>query len=211
MNIGYIVRIGERIIFFVFILLTIFTVLVHSVAFEHLIFSVVPTLAPGTTIERQQVSTAIRQFLFDSRSLPLDLFTDRERAHMSDVKILLSREFFVWFFIAFVFVLTVSARRLRGSVARPRLRGDFWWSVGVIVLLLTFSYLFFDEIFISFHELSFNNDLWLLDPETSALIRSYPPDFFKLFFLVNVVLASIIFIGIELVGQRKKVLNDPHN
>ena len=36
----------------------------------------------------------------------------------------------------------------------------------------------FNRLFILFHELSFSNDLWLLDPRTDLLIRLMPTNFF---------------------------------
>ena len=36
----------------------------------------------------------------------------------------------------------------------------------------------FDKLFIYFHEISFNNDFWILDPRTDYLIAMFPQGFF---------------------------------
>ena len=36
----------------------------------------------------------------------------------------------------------------------------------------------FDKLFIYFHQISFNNDLWILDPRTDYLIAMFPQGFF---------------------------------
>ena len=51
-------------------------------------------------------------------------------------------------------------------------------------------------MFLKFHEISFNNNLWLLNPETDNLIKLFPLEFFYDFVLKIVlysVIASIIF------------------
>ena len=57
-------------------------------------------------------------------------------------------------------------------------------SRGGILTLLIFGALVmgslfgFDKLFIYFHEISFNNDFWILDPRTDYLIAMFPQGFF---------------------------------
>ena len=49
----------------------------------------------------------------------------------------------------------------------------------------------FNKYFVLFHEIFFNNDLWLLDPATDLLIRMLPEGFF----FDMVIRIGVIFIG----------------
>ena len=112
----------------------------------------------------------------------LDLFNDREVAHMKDVKQL----------VRGVYVLTVaSALYLAAMVVigfalyRGRFVADLARRLAcggglTLVLLLVFGLVAlvgFDSVFLKFHQLSFANDFWRLDPRTDYLVRIFPQDF----------------------------------
>jgi len=55
------------------------------------------------------------------------------------------------------------------------------WGGGLtLVLLMVFGTVAsagFDSVFLKFHQLSFANDFWQLDPRTDYLVRIFPQDF----------------------------------
>ena len=139
-----------------------------------------------------QVSADIRGY-FNSRQEPLsvrtrvfgaerELFNQREVSHMRDVKRL------VWgvYVIAAVTALYLLAamglgvvrhrRRSAEALARP-----FFWggglTLGLILAVGLFALVGFDTLFLMFHQLSFANDLWQLDPRTDYLVILFPQGF----------------------------------
>ncbi|MDD4984536.1 MAG: TIGR01906 family membrane protein, partial [Dehalococcoidales bacterium] len=114
---------------------------------------------------------------------PLELFNEREVAHLKDVKTLvqLNRRLLVG---TAVYVGAYAGVSLfwRGKQHRRRLA----WSVfigssitlGIIVALGAGSMLLdFNELFTRFHLVAFTNDLWMLDPATDYLIMLFPEGF----------------------------------
>ena len=72
-------------------------------------------------------------------------------------------------------------------------------------------YLDFNRYFVLFHEIFFDNDLWILDPQTSILIRMVPLNFFMqtvkqlgiLTALQMLLLGILGYGGQALAGRRK--------
>lgn len=65
---------------------------------------------------------------------------------------------------------------------RKRIAQGFCWGAGMILLgalaLIVWGALDFDRVFVLFHQISFDNGLWLMNPETDLLIRLMPTQFF---------------------------------
>ena len=112
-----------------------------------------------------------------------NLFNSKEILHMKDVKQLINLVFFyqkisvlliiVVTFFTLLFGSLYSLNNLLHSISRG----------GILTLLifgaLVMGSLFgFDKLFIYFHEISFNNDFWILDPRTDYLIAMFPQGFF---------------------------------
>jgi len=110
------------------------------------------------------------------------LFNAREQKHMEDVRALLNRALgiqeasLLYLFGAASFLLV--ARRSAGVQSLAR-----WLAVGAGVTLAIFivvgllAALDFRSFWTQFHLLSFDNDLWRLDPRTDYLIRLFPESF----------------------------------
>ena len=111
-----------------------------------------------------------------------DLFNDREIAHMRDVKRL------VWgvYILALASAVYLTAMVVFGFA---RQRGRFVESLAkrviyggglTLALLLVFgisALIDFESLFIKFHQLSFANNFWQLDPRTDYLVRIFPDSF----------------------------------
>jgi integral membrane protein (TIGR01906 family) len=50
-------------------------------------------------------------------------------------------------------------------------------TVGLVVVLAALTLVDFEQLFLTFHLVSFNNDLWELDPRKDNLIRFFPFEF----------------------------------
>ncbi|MDO8671035.1 MAG: TIGR01906 family membrane protein [Dehalococcoidia bacterium] len=112
----------------------------------------------------------------------ISLFNDRETAHLVDVKGLFDLNTKIGeaaglYLIAYVLVLL--ARPRKGDMQRTAslFFGGSLLAVGLVLLLGIGSVIDFEALFIQFHLLSFNNDLWLLDPAKDYLIMMFPTGF----------------------------------
>jgi integral membrane protein (TIGR01906 family) len=116
----------------------------------------------------------------DGKSVPL--FTEREVLHMADVKQLVQRVYrlqegcllflFLWITLGFF---------IQGSDFIPRMQRLLLQAsvlAMVIVGVAGFAAMVaFQPLFLLFHRFSFANNLWILDPETSFLLRMFPQQF----------------------------------
>ena len=145
-----------------------------------------------TPADLRQVGADLRGY-FNSNNEPLDirtrilgtereLFNPTEIAHMRDVKRLVWGVYVlgaVSGVYLLVLVIAGFARRRKGFVETlaPRL---LWGGALTLVLLVAFGLLAatgFDTLFLRFHQFSFANDFWQLDPRTDYLVRLFPQDF----------------------------------
>lgn len=134
--------------------------------------------------------------------LPSSVFNARETRHMEDVKNL-----FVWmnrvqaisvvFVLAYIVAFFVWARdsNLR-QLATQSLVG-LGLGVAVIGGVSIFAAFGFEAASTRFHELFFNNDLWLLDPERDHLIQMFPEAFWR---DITIALGAMCALEAALIG-----------
>ena len=148
-----------------------------------------------TGIDREGLVAAARQIrgYFNSTEEPLairatifgeerDLFNQQEVLHMRDVKRLIRGVYgidvaaavYIFGFIGVGFFLR---RRLFAPALSKYLLMGSGLTLALVVLVGVISLLGFDSLFQFFHEVSFSNDLWLLDPRTDYLIMMFPRNF----------------------------------
>ena len=126
-----------------------------------------------------------------------DFFNEKEKLHMTDVRSL-------------VRMLLIAMYVLLGIIVSPFIRSKKYFlrsllygggiALFVILLFSIFSFTNFDAIFHKFHELSFSNDFWMLDPEVDNLKALMPDGFFydalfRIFFI-----SAITSVGFGLIG-----------
>ena len=145
-----------------------------------------------TESQLSEVATQIRDY-FNSDEELLDvsvtvngdtkpLFNEREIVHMKDVKELLHAVYRVQEgTFLYLFTFSTVGFLVLGSEFAGRMRKLFfggtvfiYGTVGVVGLV---SLVGFSGLFRLFHEVSFSNDFWLLDPRTSFLVRLFPQGF----------------------------------
>ena len=125
------------------------------------------------------------------------LFTEREILHMKDVKGLI-HGVYLWQWITLGYLAASLATyiwlRRREAIAGA-VRAGFWGGVVTLVIIGALglgSVIGFDALFLKFHQLSFANDLWRLNPRIHNLIAMFPEPFFR---------DATIFVALMAIGQ----------
>ena len=140
----------------------------------------------------RQVAAELRSY-FNSGDEPLhirtrilgteqDLFNDREVAHMKDVKRLV-RGVYILALASAVYlaaIVVIGFAMQRGRFAAALAKRALWGgglTLGLLAVFGIVALVGFDSVFLKFHQLSFANDFWQLDPRTDYLVRIFPQDF----------------------------------
>ena len=134
------------------------------------------------------------------------LFNAREQRHLADVRDLLNLAFRVQE-ASLVYVVGVAVGLLAFGRPGGANRLARWVSGGATLTLAVFAVLGllalgdFQALWTRFHLLSFDNDLWMLDPRTDYMIRLYPvPFWFDA--VIDVVVRSAAMAGVLLVTAQ---------
>ncbi len=145
-----------------------------------------------TRADLAQAAADIRHY-FNSGEEPLavrtrifgeerDLFNSREAAHMRDVKRLIWGVYIIAA-LSTVYLLAAAGLglvRYRRRFVETLARRGLWGGGGTLALILVvglFALVGFDRLFLTFHQISFSNDLWQLDPRTDYLVVLFPQNF----------------------------------
>ena len=129
------------------------------------------------------------------------LLSEREMVHLQDVRGLMQLDYKV---ITFTSVLTIFSVLLMffldknrwQYVARAIFRGSVL-TVGLFIIMIFLSICCFDQIFILFHQISFSNEFWILDPSRDYLIMMFPRGFFSdvVIIMSFAILAAAVICG----------------
>ena len=113
---------------------------------------------------------------------PQDVFNAREIAHMYDVKRLVRGVYWTAGGVLLYLVALLAAgfavhgRAYRDTAARLAIAGGGLTLAAVFAVGLA-AVVNFDGLFLLFHQLSFANDLWMLDPRRDYLLVLFPAGF----------------------------------
>lgn len=139
------------------------------------------------------------------------LFNPREILHMRDVKQLIQGIFRAQE-AALVVALAYPAARIaleRRAGVKGIARLVWLSTAGFNLLAIVFGVsaaLGFDRLFTRFHELSFRNDLWILDPERDRLVQVFPFEFWQLaaglFIILTLAESVLLSAGAQLYLAR---------
>ena len=151
----------------------------------------------------QTAQRLIDYFNSDEEFTDIEVFQEREIAHLKDVKGLIQLVyrlqigilFFILIYIAFNFLLL--RRALWREIAKRLVWGGLA-TIGLIAILGFFALVGFDELFLWFHLVSFRNELWQLSPDAMLLLM-FPQGFFNdatLFIAAGTILEAAIIGGI---------------
>ena len=113
---------------------------------------------------------------------PREFFNDREIAHMEDVRGLflgglVLRRISLGLIVACVILLLLLKANIRRVLPKMICIGSalFFAVLAVLAGIISTD---FNQYFILFHHIFFNNDLWMLNPDTDLLINIVPEPFF---------------------------------
>ena len=125
------------------------------------------------------------------------IYSEREVLHMSDVKDLVRGVYRLGELSAlYLFAFAVAGmffepwrRSLRRTAWHMAMGGAV--TLGLVVLVGLGALAGFERLFLAFHEVSFSNDLWQLNPRTDYLIAMFPEGFF---FDATILIAMLIIV-----------------
>ncbi|OUP51275.1 TIGR01906 family membrane protein [Lachnoclostridium sp. An181] len=110
-----------------------------------------------------------------------DFFNDQDRFHMGEVKVLflggLKLRNILACFAVILFAVALFLKPRKGEMCKTILAT----LAGIVCALVVIGILCavnFDAVFVTFHHIFFDNDLWLFDPATDYMIRMLPEGFF---------------------------------
>ena len=129
----------------------------------------------------KEINLEIRSYFFNEKELlDIDIYSDKEILHMKDVKSVMNFIFDLGKILSIVFCILAFVLY---SYFRIYIYKLIFYSLSLFLSILMFLgtsfLLFFQELFIIFHEIAFNNDLWILNPNEDYLLMMYPEDFFR--------------------------------
>ncbi|KAB3533180.1 TIGR01906 family membrane protein [Alkaliphilus serpentinus] len=149
------------------------------------------------------------------RGEEIEIFGEREKLHMIDVKELFIkgrdiRNIGLIVLVLMVITLLKKDRRWKRNFSRTM----FYTAIVNILLLALFSgliYFDFNKYFTYFHLIFFDNDLWILDPQTDILIQMVPEAFFynTAIKIISIFIASISILAVTGCFLRRKFKNIP--
>ncbi len=141
------------------------------------------------------------------------LFNEREALHFRDVKDLLNRVHVVQTVAVAMLASAAIAAAVAGlsgrtSAALELMRGmrfGAYGTIGVVIALGIFAAVgAFDALFVAFHQLSFDNDLWR-GQVTDRMVQLFPSAFFfqgSLLIGLGAVLEASLIVGVTTVAMR---------
>ena len=129
----------------------------------------------------KEINLGIRTYFFNEKELlDIDIFSNKEILHMKDVKSVMNFIFDISKILSIVFCILTFVLY---SYFRVYIYKLIFYSLSLFLSILVFLgasfLLFFQELFIIFHQIAFNNDLWILNPNEDYLLMMYPEDFFR--------------------------------
>ena len=176
----------------------------------------------GLTLEQIQASSRSLANYFGSsqgdlaselqkQGLPSSFFNNRETLHLKDVKDIIVRvgtlqQLALGYGLLFLIGNLIFWRK---GLLR-RIGKTFLWGSGItlaaLILFGALSLTDFSDLFLTFHLVSFSNNLWILDPKTSYLIRMFPSGFFFEASLTMATYSALQAIGLAVVGTGLLVI-----
>ena len=122
-------------------------------------------------------------YLKDNTSLNKNWFSDKDILHMIDVKNLYNVSFKVMTFCLIIFVITtiiiIITKKTKTLLYITKTFNKtlviFILLIAILAGIIAYN---FNSFWIRFHTILFSNDLWLLSPDESNLIRMVPEEFF---------------------------------
>ena len=126
-----------------------------------------------------------------------EVFTERESLHMVDVRKLYDNAMLAKniagtvSLLLFLLIVTVW-KKDRYAILKDGFENGLFMIGSCVVCILIWAVADFNNFWMDFHYLFFDNDLFLLDPSSSIMINMFPESFF--FDLVLLIIASFVLV-----------------
>lgn len=151
------------------------------------------------SIDKDTVNEKFRSLLLNltpfSDELDMDFYSNEDILHLYDVENILTGIYFVYI-ISLVSVYGIYKNK-KIKINFNQVKGHSLIYISLSTIISFIIYLDFDFFFTLAHKVAFQNDYWLLNPESSNLIKFFPQElFFEVFVLVIIInlLMHISFI-----------------
>jgi integral membrane protein (TIGR01906 family) len=161
----------------------------------------------GLVMHAKTINSFVVHYMMDpgeTRLLQLEVFSEKEKQHLLDVKILVHRTFdFLFLLLVLFFVLVYYNRKINKSKNWSRLL--IYAGMIAVAIPIVLYFIPFEPLFTAFHNIFFAKCSWVFAPG-SAIIQIYPFDFwhsisFSLFLRGFVTGWLLIFAGF-IVGKK---------
>lgn len=128
-------------------------------------------------------------------NMPYFSMSEGGAQHFEEVKVLFFINFviLVILFLLTIWVISYIKKRNWQLVMAPH----FTFKLAFPLILLFFIVVAFDQVFILFHQLLFNNDLWLFNPLEDPVITVLPQEFFMMLFIIALLVYELIILAIR--------------
>lgn len=146
-------------------------------------------------------TTNLLEYLTNKAELNTTWFSEKDILHMKDVRILYNVSFNLMIFFIIIFILStilialVYKNYTMFYITKTFNKTLLAFIILIIVLAGIISYNF-NSFWIKFHQLLFSNDLWLLSPDESNLIKMVPEKFF--ISLITTIILHILILFVSL-------------
>ena len=161
-------------------------------------------LAPNINTSNDELinnTSNLLDYLNSKAELNTSWFTEKDILHMKDVRTLYNVSFYTMIFFIVLFIITtiliiiLSKHKTMFYITRTFNKTLLAFIILIIVLAGIISYNF-NSFWIKFHQLLFSNDLWLLSPDESNLIKMVPEEFF--ISLITTIILHILLLFVAL-------------
>ena len=151
-------------------------------------------------------TTNLLEYLTNKAELNTTWFSEKDILHMKDVRTLYNVSFNLMIFFIIIFILStilialVYKNYTMFYITKTFNKTLLAFILLVIVLAGIISYNF-NSFWIKFHQLLFSNDLWLLNPDESNLIKMVPEKFFISLITTIILHILILFVSLFVVNN----------
>ncbi len=131
------------------------------------------------------------------------LYNERELSHMLDVKILVQKGLPVWYFLLIFYIVlgTIHWKKDKWKAYKELLAKGGQITVVLILILIFYIVINFNQLFTKFHEIFFEGSTWIFY-FSDTLIRLFPMRFWRDAFIFA---AMLTLLGGLLLWQNEKI------
>ena len=146
-----------------------------------------------------------------------DFFNEQDRFHMGEVRELFIGGLNIRFGACVAAVLCVLFLVITRADIKKVVPRSYWIALGVtgaaVILIGIAAVVDFNAVFVQFHHIFFDNDLWIFDPAEDYMIRMLPEGLFYdmvmrigAIFVVSLVVLLVLSFIPKIADRRKKLV-----